>query len=805
MFNINILKIILIIIFILIISICIRITHRLIIGRGNGKCNAERCRCDSFIKGKVDPHKCSNCRHSFVQHQPLDSDLGKCNATLKNIGVCKCEKYDYESAVYGTDHCKCKHNIHSHVHKHLIPISESEQIPGPSGSWKRSGLSSSSGNYREVSLVRELEKSQWACKERENQQTERSPLMHGYGSGYIAPVRILGFYETFRFIEDIIEKPVSIGGVKLIIPEWRNVFKKKDKERKIYNTKDKGKKYVHRLRTLMGDNEYGLRFKKPDTTITYLDVGCNLGDLTNEIITILTNSGINLKSYGCSCFNENDPRLRGLNAFTYFNTRDTEKISVFGGLKPNSIDLISVFMVFHHLGDNFEDMLKQIFDKCKVGGYLFIKEHHCGDDPENKTLLDNLEWHLKRPQNEMPFDLETNEQDTASEPAFATAAASASEPAFATAAASEPAFASADSLFSAAKEEHDYGETTKYYSYSLLGSILHKIGFKHLKTYIEKNETCDYFSLYQKCEKVNEESKSAEFEDQSMYKTSLEPIDKLILSYGLKASKGKFSPESYFPPTVSGKRVDVDRLNTTSVSDYSSTPYTYMNAFKNALIRCYGTGNLTNMTVVDVCACIGSDSIKFIRLGANVISIELDSKNCRALRSNLDYLDPDKRHKILNGNCVQILSNFISIEFKPEIIYFDPPWSSPGHKYVKVDESFVLEPVSYIEDIDLSKNPDTQPHPPSQNQGQSETLPPGSTLPQLEKSQINTLFLIDENGNCKGICDLVEGFIRVSDCIIIKTPLDYVPRELNGFRIGPLKIQRVRFNKFLLYFIKKKN
>ena len=218
-------------------------------------------------------------------------------------------------------------------------------------------------------------------------------------------------------------------------------------------------------------------------------------------------------------------------------------------------------------------------------------------------------------------------------------------------------------------------------------------------------------------------------------------------------------PILYFPKIIGNRKILNEKLMSTSVSGFSSTPDTFRHKFNLELEKNYGS--LEGKTVIDACACIGSDSIKFIMLGANVISIELEYENYKALVNNLDYLDIENKHTTIKGNCLQYLfdKNFID-QNKPNIIYFDPPWSLGNNKYNRDSHS-------------------------------------------------NPLNLIDLNGDLISIENIIMKLINNVELIIIKSPHNY-----QIFHSKKLNIKSYPFEKknkhtghtiisFKLHFIKK--
>ena len=187
-------------------------------------------------------------------------------------------------------------------------------------------------------------------------------------------------------------------------------------------------------KNILQKNKETCHIKKEDIPYfgDYLDFGCNMGVMTREIIKCLHNKLD--KTFGCDV--NKTLELDDIN-FKYLSSTHLNEIDNF------SIGLITIFMVFHHLDQYFNKLLKQIVRLCKINGYLFIKEHNFNG--LTKKYLDDM--HLN------------------------------------------PEWA----------QEHtgDIGKT-KYFTYNELRTILEKNNFKHIRTYKENDKYNQYYSLYQK-------------------------------------------------------------------------------------------------------------------------------------------------------------------------------------------------------------------------------------------------------------------------------------------------------------------
>lgn len=97
---------------------------------------------------------------------------------------------------------------------------------------------------------------------------------------------------------------------------------------------------------------------------SYLDIGCAEGSLTIALGEKLKLAPLNI--YGC------DIRDIGISKKFQFSVIKNNILP----FENNSISLISVIMVLHHIED-LELMLNEIFRVLEPGGYLLIKEHDC--------------------------------------------------------------------------------------------------------------------------------------------------------------------------------------------------------------------------------------------------------------------------------------------------------------------------------------------------------------------------------------------------------------------------------------------
>jgi hypothetical protein len=129
------------------------------------------------------------------------------------------------------------------------------------------------------------------------------------------------------------------------------------------------------------------------------------------------------------------------------------------------------------------------------------------------------------------------------------------------------------------------------------------------------------------------------------------------------------------------------KIKMDKVSIYSITPYRMSLKIIDIM---NGYINIRDSIITDACACVGGDSINFIKRFKFVNSIELSKERCDFLKNNLK-LYPYKNYKIYNEDCLKRIK-----KLKQDIIYLDLPWDGKKYKYV---ESLNLS----LNNIDSSK------------------------------------------------------------------------------------------------------
>jgi hypothetical protein len=117
---------------------------------------------------------------------------------------------------------------------------------------------------------------------------------------------------------------------------------------------------------------------------------------------------------------------------------------------------------------------------------------------------------------------------------------------------------------------------------------------------------------------------------------------------------------------------DIKNIKLDKTSIYSLTPhhlsYQIIDIFKEYF------DDLKLYTITDACACIGGDSINFIKNFKFVNSIELDKTRYNFLYHNLNLYNY-RNYKTYNDDCLNIIKNK-----RQDIIYFDLPWDGRDYK-----------------------------------------------------------------------------------------------------------------------------
>ena len=108
---------------------------------------------------------------------------------------------------------------------------------------------------------------------------------------------------------------------------------------------------------------------------------------------------------------------------------------------------------------------------------------------------------------------------------------------------------------------------------------------------------------------------------------------------------------------------------------YSITPFHLSNEIIK-ILKTYLT-NLYDYTITDACACIGGDTINFIKHFKSVNAIELSEIRYKFLCQNLDLFN-ENNYKTYNNDCLEIIP-----KINQDIIYYDLPWDGRDYKKKK--------------------------------------------------------------------------------------------------------------------------
>ena len=103
------------------------------------------------------------------------------------------------------------------------------------------------------------------------------------------------------------------------------------------------------------------------------------------------------------------------------------------------------------------------------------------------------------------------------------------------------------------------------------------------------------------------------------------------------------------------------------ISIFSITNYKIADKMSDILLSLKGINN--NSTILDGTACVGGNTISFIKKGFNVISAELDKQRSELLLHNIKLYNLENKLKIYNKSLLDIYK-----KFKVDILFIDPPW-----------------------------------------------------------------------------------------------------------------------------------
>eukprot|EP00511_Aplanochytrium_stocchinoi_P009776 CAMPEP_0204863686 /NCGR_PEP_ID=MMETSP1348-20121228/3500_1 /ASSEMBLY_ACC=CAM_ASM_000700 /TAXON_ID=215587 /ORGANISM="Aplanochytrium stocchinoi, Strain GSBS06" /LENGTH=401 /DNA_ID=CAMNT_0052014085 /DNA_START=42 /DNA_END=1248 /DNA_ORIENTATION=+ len=130
------------------------------------------------------------------------------------------------------------------------------------------------------------------------------------------------------------------------------------------------------------------------------------------------------------------------------------------------------------------------------------------------------------------------------------------------------------------------------------------------------------------------------------------------------------------------------KLKMDEVAMFSVTDLRSADIMSNELLNVEGIS--PNSTITDATACVGGNTISFIRSFAKVNAVELDQTRVECLRDNLDVVQRfySKENKnvdvpyiefgvfeVFQGNCLEICPKLTQ-----DIIFLDPPWGGVTYK-----------------------------------------------------------------------------------------------------------------------------
>ena len=95
-------------------------------------------------------------------------------------------------------------------------------------------------------------------------------------------------------------------------------------------------------------------------------------------------------------------------------------------------------------------------------------------------------------------------------------------------------------------------------------------------------------------------------------------------------------------------------------------------------------GELNDLMVTDVTACIGGDTINFALHCKGVYSIEINKDNFDALQNNIHVYGLENVEAI-HDNCLTMFN------WKTDILFIDPPWGGPDYKTQKLIDLYISE------------------------------------------------------------------------------------------------------------------
>jgi len=143
--------------------------------------------------------------------------------------------------------------------------------------------------------------------------------------------------------------------------------------------------------------------------------------------------------------------------------------------------------------------------------------------------------------------------------------------------------------------------------------------------------------------------------------------------------------------------IDYSLLKTTDEGSYSITRRRDADKIMSILGNIFK--NIEKMTITDITACIGGDTLNFALKFGHVHSIELNKENFEALENNVKVYD---LHNVTlhHGDSTKIFN------WNTHVLYIDPPWGGKEYKKHKELDLFLSEKRldCWIEEVLSRKN-----------------------------------------------------------------------------------------------------
>lgn len=124
--------------------------------------------------------------------------------------------------------------------------------------------------------------------------------------------------------------------------------------------------------------------------------------------------------------------------------------------------------------------------------------------------------------------------------------------------------------------------------------------------------------------------------------------------------------------------VELSQLQITSIGLFSVTPYAYNDVICSRIIQLLYPIKPMEISILDLCACVGGDTIGFARRFGKVIAIELNRTNYEALRHNIEVYG-FSNVKLYCGDSAKLGLEILSSQ-SLHVLYIDPPWGGKTYK-----------------------------------------------------------------------------------------------------------------------------